>query len=96
MKRKNEMSIGEAIEAFLREHNLKEKSQIEQVISDWPRIMGKPIAENTERIWFSEGVFHLKISHPMWKQELVMARNNIKKILNDALGSDLVTEVKVH
>jgi predicted nucleic acid-binding Zn ribbon protein len=90
------MSIGEAIEAYLQEYNLKEKSQMEKLISDWPRIMGKPIAENTERLWYSEGVFHLKISHPMWKQELLMARTNIKQMLNKELGQDLITEVRIH
>lgn len=90
------MSIGEAIEAYLQEYNLKEKSQMEKLISDWPRIMGKPIAENTERIWYAEGIIHLKISHPMWKQELTMARTNIKQMLNKELGQELISEVRIH
>lgn len=95
-KRKNEMSIGEAIDAFLQQNNLKEKSLVERVISDWPRIMGKPIAENTDHIWFRDGIFHVKIAHPMWKQELMMARTHIREKLNQELGAQLIKEVKIY
>ena len=90
------MSLGEAIQAYLKEHNLKEKSQIEQIITDWPRLMGKPIAENTARMWFIDGVFHIKITHPMWRQELTLARTRIKQLLNTELGSELITDIRIH
>lgn len=90
------MSLGEAIEAYLQQNNLKEKALIQRIITDWARIMGKPIDENTENIWFKDGVFHIKISHPMWKQELMLARTNIKNKVNEELGAQLVNEVRIH
>lgn len=89
------MSLGEAIELYLKSHGLKEKVQMEQVIMDWPKIMGKAIAENTEQIWFRGGVFYVKMSHPVWKNELSMAKSKIREMLNKALGTDLINEVKI-
>ena len=59
--RRNDMSLGEAIELYLQSNGLKEQVLMEQVIMDWPKIMGKAIAENTEHIWFRSGVFYVRM-----------------------------------
>jgi predicted nucleic acid-binding Zn ribbon protein len=89
------MSLGEAIEAYLQSNGLKEKMLVEQVIAEWPRIMGKAIAENTEQIWFRSGIFYVRMRHPVWKNELAMAKTKIKDMLNKELGASLITEVKI-
>jgi predicted nucleic acid-binding Zn ribbon protein len=94
-KRSNEFSLGEAIESYLDSRGLKEQALVERVITEWPRIMGKAIAENTEKIWFRDGIFYVKIGHPVWKTELGMAKTKIKDMLNKELGGDLVNEVRV-
>ena len=94
MKR-NDISLGEAIDAYLQSHGLKEKVLVEQVIMDWPRIMGKSIAENTEQIWFREGIFYVRMNNPIWKAELGLAKSKIKELLNKELGASLISEVKI-
>lgn len=89
------MSLGEAIELYLQSNGLKEQVLMEQVIMDWPKIMGKAIAENTEHIWFRSGVFYVRMGHPVWKTELGMAKSKIKDMLNKALGAALIDEVKI-
>jgi predicted nucleic acid-binding Zn ribbon protein len=89
------MSLGEAIEFYLKSNGLKEKVQIEQVISEWPRIMGKSIAENTEQLWFRSGIFYVRMNNPIWKAELSLAKTKIKEILNKELGTDLIEEIKI-
>lgn len=93
--RKNDLSIGEAIEHYLQSNGLKEKVLIERVILDWPRIMGKAIAENTDQLWFRSGIFYVRMKSPIWKMELGLAKTKIKDILNKELGASLITEVKV-
>lgn len=89
------MSLGEAIEFYLQSNGLKEKVLVEQLIMDWPRIMGKAIAENTDKLWFRSGIFYVRMRNPVWKTELGMAKSKIKDILNKELGAELVTEVKI-
>lgn len=94
-KRKNEMSVGEAIEAWLDREGLKEKSLVQRVITEWPRIMGKPIADNTEKIMYREGVFSVYMKHPVWRNELILAQSKIRDLLNQELGAQLVKEVRI-
>jgi predicted nucleic acid-binding Zn ribbon protein len=89
------MSIGEAIEYYLKSNGLKEKVQVEKAITDWPKIMGKAIADNTEQIWFRGGVFYIRMSSPIWKNELSLAKSKIKEILNKEIGAELIEEVKI-
>jgi predicted nucleic acid-binding Zn ribbon protein len=93
--RRNDMSLGEAIEHYLQSNGLKEKVLLENVIQDWPRIMGKAIAENTDQLWFRSGIFYVRMKNPIWRTELGLAKSKIKDMLNKELGASLVTEVKV-
>jgi predicted nucleic acid-binding Zn ribbon protein len=94
-KRSNEFSLGEAIESYLDSRGLKEQALVERVITEWPRIMGAAIAENTEKLWFHGGIFYVKIGSPVWKNELSLAKSKIKDMLNKELGGSLVSEVRI-
>ena len=93
--RKNDMSVGEAIEFYLKKNGLTEKVDVERAIAQWPRIMGKAINENTEQIWFRGGVFYVKMKSPIWKNELALGKTKIKELLNKEIGYILIDEVKV-
>ena len=95
MKDPNQMSIGEAIQAYLKERGISSDVAVQQVLDAWPRIMGNAIAENTEKAWFNSGIFYIKMRTPVWKNELSMARSKIKEILNREIGEDLIREVRV-
>ncbi len=95
MKDPNQMSIGEAIQAYLKERGLSSDFAIQEILSAWPRIMGKAIAENTEKAWFNNGTFYIKMRTPVWKNELSMARSTIKEILNREVGENLINEVRI-
>ena len=95
MKDPNQMSIGEAIEAYLKERGLTSDVAIQKVLNSWPRIMGNAISENTEKAWFNNGIFYLKMRTPVWKNELAMARSKIREMLNREIGYELIQEVRV-
>ena len=95
MYNKPYLSLGEAIEAFLEKHGLKEDVKMQRVISDWERLMGAPIAQNTEKIWFKRGVLYIKVASPVWKNELQMARKKIAETVNREVRSEIVKEVRV-
>ena len=89
------LSLGEAIKAFLEKNGLTETAEIQRVMGDWERLMGAPIAQNTEKLWFKGGVLFVKVSSPIWKNELQMARQKIKDTLNAELSIALIEEVKI-
>ncbi|MEM6631271.1 MAG: DUF721 domain-containing protein [Bacteroidota bacterium] len=97
MKKNNEyMSLGDAISQFLSKNGLLDEVKIQQLIQDWESLMGKPVATHTEKIWFEKGTLYVKISSSIWRQELSMAHKEIRKIVNESIGKELVREVKIY
>lgn len=95
MKDPHQFSLGEAIQAFLEKNGIQEEAKIQQAITDWETLMGAPIASNTEKIWFQQGVFYVRMKSPMWKSELTLARTKIRNLLNQQMGQEIVKEVKI-
>ena len=95
MSDKNQYSIGEAIEAFLKKRGLKDDADIQSVIHEWPQLMGRSIANHTEKMWFREGIFYIRMTNPTWRTELAMARSKIADLLNRQIGRNLVQEVRI-
>jgi len=89
------LSLGEAIEAYLKKNGLTEEAAIQKVIAEWDVLMGKAIAQNTDKVWFANGIFYVRMTSPLWKNELQMARIKLKELLNRELGMELVQEVKI-
>lgn len=95
MSDKPYLSLGEAIQAFLDKHGLKDEASVQKVIGDWEFLMGSAVAQNTEKIWFNKGVLYVKISSPIWKSELQMARLKIKEMINTRIGEAIIQEVRI-
>ena len=97
MRKKNELSLGEAIQAFMKKNNLQDKAEMKKVTLEWDRVMGRPVAENTEKVWFNDStrVLYVMMKTPAWKNEMRMAKTKIKQIINKELGMERVREVQV-
>ena len=95
MSNKPYLSLGDAIQAFLDKYNLKEEAEIQSVIKDWEKLMGKPIATNTEKVWFNRGIFYVKMKSPVWRNELQLARMKIRDMINARAKKKIVDQVKI-
>lgn len=94
-KKKNEYSIADALDSFLSNHGLKEKALVQRIISDWSSLMGKPVGDHTGKIWFQKGVLYVEMTHPAWKNEMIMESPKIKERVNKHIGAELVKDVKI-
>ena len=95
MANKPYLSLGDAIQAFLDKHGLKEETTIQTIIQEWPQLMGQPIATNTEKIWFNRGTFYVKMKSPIWRNELQLARMKIRDLINARAKKEIVTQVRI-
>ncbi len=91
----NYMSLGDAIERFLAKHKLQDKVLIQEVLTDWEKFVGTPIASNTEKVWFEKGTLFIKVSSPTWRNELNMARFRLKQMINQKVNKELVEDVRI-
>ncbi len=86
-------SLGEAIDAYLSAYRLKDRYQEAGIIVSWAELMGAPIAHYTKQIFIKEKTLFVEISSAPLKNELLMSKNQIIKILNQNAEGSLVEEV---
>ncbi len=91
----NYMSLGDAIQRFLAKYELQDKVLIQEILTNWEQFVGKPIASNTEKVWFEKGTLFIKVSSPTWRNELNMARFRLKQMINQKVNKELVEEVRI-
>jgi predicted nucleic acid-binding Zn ribbon protein len=94
-KKANEMSIGDALGAFLDQTHLTEKLLARKLTTEWATYAGEILAKHTEEVWFKDGVLFVRLDAPDWKHELLYSRTELKNALNKALDHDLIQEVRV-
>jgi predicted nucleic acid-binding Zn ribbon protein len=95
MKKKNDVTIGEALDMMVAELKLKSKLDESRIKQAWVEVMGKPIAKYTSSVSFTDGKLYIKIESASLKQELSYSREKIKELFNKELNSDVVKDVIV-
>ena len=60
----------------------------------WDEVVGPPIARNAQPLWIRKGTLRVKVSDPIWLQELSLAGEVIKGKLNSRLGRRAVEKIE--
>ena len=95
MRRKNEITVGQAIEMMVDDLKLRSKLNESRIKEGWVEIMGKPIAKYTSSVSLREGNLYIKIESAALKQELNYSRGKIMELFNKELGPDVVRNVVI-
>ena len=90
-----EMSIGEALKEFLKKSKLKGGVQALQVQEVWENIMGRTIANYTDKIEIINSTLFIYTSVAPLKNELIYQKAKIIERVNEALGEKVIKEVVV-
>ncbi len=95
MKRRNDLSLGEAIRLMLREYQLDGRLKDFQVRAIWQRLMGKSLGNYISKVRVREGVLYVTVLSSPLRQELTIAREKIRERLNEEMGEPYVREVVI-
>ena len=90
-----EVSIGEALKDFLKKSKLKSGIQALQVEEAWANIMGKTIANYTDKIEIINSTLFISTSVAPLKNELIYQKAKIIERVNEALGETVIREVVI-
>ena len=60
----------------------------------WDRVVGPAISRNARPSWIREGRLRVRVSGPIWLQELEFAAETIRDRLNQALGRRAVEKIE--
>jgi predicted nucleic acid-binding Zn ribbon protein len=85
--------IGEAIRQLLKEYHLKPKFDEASVVASWERIVGKPVAKRTKRIYIRNKVLFIELDSPAMKSDLSFHKNQLLKTLEAEFGKEVLKEI---
>ncbi|MGN6248782.1 MAG: DUF721 domain-containing protein [Ginsengibacter sp.] len=90
-----EISIGDALKEFLNKSRLKSGVQAMQVKDVWEKIMGRTIANYTDKIEIINSTLYIYTSVAPLKNELIYQKPKIMERVNEALGEKVIKEVVI-
>jgi hypothetical protein len=90
-----EVSLGDAIKVFLKKSRLKSGVQALQIEDAWEKIMGKTIANYTDKIQIINSTLFISTSVAPLKSELNYQKEKIIQRVNEALGEKVIHEVVI-
>lgn len=94
MRRKsNEMSLKEAIEKLMAHYHIEDRYRFEQVKNKWEEVVGKMIAQRTERMSLKNGILYITLSSSTLRQELSFMKADLIKRVNEEATKDIVKEI---
>jgi len=85
--------IGQAIKQLLKEYHLKPKFDEASVVASWERIVGKPVAKRTKRIYIRNKVLFIELDSPAMKSDLSFHKNQLLKTFETEFGKDVLKEI---
>jgi predicted nucleic acid-binding Zn ribbon protein len=91
-----EVSLGDALKDFLKKSRLKTGVQALQVQEAWEKIMGRTIANYTDKIEIRNSTLFITTAVAPLKNELLYQKAKIIERVNEALGERVITEVVVN
>lgn len=95
MKKKNDLSLQEAMQDMLQEFRLKPRYDETRVKMLWEKLMGKTIATYTSAVTVRKNVLYLTILSAPLKHELSYAKEKIKNLLNEEMGEEYIKDVVI-
>ena len=89
-------SLDELLNRFLREEGLETPLLQQRVVNAWEQVAGPMVARYTTEKFVKNQMLFVKITNPALRQDLSMMRAQLVNRLNAAVGSSVVTDVRVY
>ena len=93
MKKRNTLTIGEAIKEYLQAMRIDGKLKEVRLINSWEEVMGKSIAKVTRKIYINNSILFVLLSSAVVRSELLMLKTGIIKAMNDKAGEKIIDDI---
>ena len=95
MKRTDAQTLDSVLAEWIRENGLEKPLLEHRVVEQWGEILGKTIARYSRDIEIKDGMLRVRITNAALRQELFEQRFRLIQKLNDAVGGDVVKDIRV-
>jgi hypothetical protein len=90
-----EISLGDALKKYFEHSSLKPGMLDARLREDWEKLMGKTIAKYTDSIELKNKRLIIYTTVSTLKHELSFSKDKIIRLVNGALGEEIVEEIVI-
>jgi predicted nucleic acid-binding Zn ribbon protein len=87
--------LGQAIRELLNTYHLDTRFDETNIVASWERVVGKPIARRTRRVWLRDKVLYAEFDSAAMKHDFLMHRKEILDLFQKEFGATAVSEIVV-
>jgi predicted nucleic acid-binding Zn ribbon protein len=94
IRKSNEITLKEAIEALLLSYKLTDKLDETRLIACWEKVVGKLIGRHTEGMYVKSRTLFVKLDSAALRNELAMAKSKLIINLNRTAGKEVIDDIR--
>ncbi len=87
--------IGQAINNLLSSYHLKSKFDEASLVGSWERLLGKPIAKRTKKVYIRNKVLFVHLESAGMKQDISLHKAQILEIFHREFGKEVINEIVI-
>lgn len=87
------MSLKEGIDAFVDAYRMKPAYNRTNIIANWSKFVGQPIADKTSKIFINDKKLFVRIESATLRNELKLRKSVILKNVNEFYAEDQIEDV---
>jgi len=92
--RKDEFqSVGQAIRNMLNSYRLTNKYDEANMMGSWERLVGKPIAKRTRKLYIKDKVLFVEFDSPTMRRDFALHKSEILELFKKEFGAGVITEI---
>jgi len=86
-------SVGQAIRDMLNSYRLTNKFDEANLIDSWERLVGKPIAKRTKKIYIKNKVLFVEFDSPTMRHDFSLHKIEVLAMFKKEFGEGIITEI---
>ena len=92
-RKKDATPLAEAFQDLLKAYHLEDTYQEKLLISSWPTLVGKTIADRTSNVYIKDKKLMVKITSGPVKKELQLNKSKVIALIESQIGKGIVEDV---
>ena len=93
MRRNKAENITDLLQRFLRSEGLETPLNEVRIVNAWPEVVGHVIMRYTGNCFVKNQKLYVQLTSPALRSDLMLARENLVKRLNDAVGAQVIVDI---
>lgn len=92
-RRNESLELKDVIRDMLQNYHIEEKFDHTRLLASWERLMGKPIASRTSRLFVKDNVLFVRLTSAPLKSEMNLNKAKVLDILKKEFGEKVLKDI---